>query len=114
MPSSRVGSGAECRGERLGDHGIAPIFRDPDVRLAVDFLDPWNDCVERVRPGVELFVRDPRGEEARALAGFGAIISLERFEVRTGVHVGLTDEAPDLEATVWFSSKWTLDRRSAP
>ena len=69
---------------------------------------------ERVRPGVELFVRDPRGADARALAGFGAIVSLERFEVRTGLHVGLTDEAPDLEASIWFSSKWTLDRRRSP
>ena len=69
---------------------------------------------ERVRPGVELFVRDPRGEEPRVLAGFGAIVSLERFEIRTGLHVGLTDEAPDLEASVWFSSKWTFDGPPAP
>jgi hypothetical protein len=69
---------------------------------------------ERVRPGVELFVKDAHGADARVQGGFGAIVSLERFEVRTGLHVGLTDEAPDLEASVWFSWKWTLDGRPAP
>ena len=69
---------------------------------------------ERVRPGVELFVRDAHGADARVQGGFGAIVSLERFEVRTGLHVGLTDEAPDLEASVWFSWKWTLDGARAP
>ena len=69
---------------------------------------------ERVRPGVELFVKDAHGADARVQGGFGAIVSLERFEVRTGLHVGLTDEAPDLEASVWFSWKWTLDGGRAP
>jgi hypothetical protein len=69
---------------------------------------------ERVRPGVELFVKDAQGADARVQGGFGAIVSLERFEVRTGLHVGLTDEAADLEASVWFSWKWTLDGGRAP
>jgi hypothetical protein len=63
---------------------------------------------ERVRPGVELFVRDAQGADPRVQGGFGAIVSLERVEIRTGLHIGLTDEAPDLEASVWFSWKWTL------
>jgi hypothetical protein len=69
---------------------------------------------ERVRPGIELFVRDAHGAEPRVQGGFGAIVSLERIEIRTGVHVGLTDEAPDLEASVWFSWKWTLKGAPAP
>ena len=69
---------------------------------------------ERVRPGVELFVRDANGADPRVQGGFGAIVSLERVEIRTGLHVGLTDEAPDLEASVWFSWKWTLNGRPAP
>jgi hypothetical protein len=69
---------------------------------------------ERVRPGVELFVRDANGADPRVQGGFGAIVSLERIEIRTGLHVGLTDEAPDLEASVWFSWKWTLDGRPGP
>jgi hypothetical protein len=41
-------------------------------------------------------------------AGVGLIASLDRVEIRTGLHVGLNDAAPDLEASVWLSWKWRV------
>lgn len=65
---------------------------------------------EQFRPGVELFVKDARSASARVQAGVGAIVPLERFEIRTGLHIGLNDAAPDVEASIWFSWKWRLAR----
>lgn len=62
---------------------------------------------EKLRPGVELFVKDARSAEARVQGGVGVIAALERFEVRSGLHVGLNGAAPDIEASVWFAWKWT-------
>jgi hypothetical protein len=65
---------------------------------------------DRLRPGVELFVKDERSTAARVQAGVGVIASFERIELRTGLHIGLNDAAPDVEASVWLSWKWRLDR----
>jgi hypothetical protein len=65
---------------------------------------------ERLRPGVELFAREAHGEPTRLQAGFGVIASFEKIELRTGVHVGLNDAAPDVEASVWLSWKWQVRR----
>jgi hypothetical protein len=64
----------------------------------------------RLRPGVELFVKDERSAGTRLQAGVGLIASLTRMEIRAGLHVGVNDAAPDLEASVWFAWKWQLDR----
>ena len=63
---------------------------------------------DRLRPGVELFVRDSNITDTRMQAGVGLIASLERVEIRTGLHFGLNDAAPDLEASVWLSWKWQV------
>lgn len=84
------------------------------------FYDPRGDQTERgwrasvlaefprgtLRPGVELFVRDSDLGGTEMQAGAGLIASLERMDIRTGLHVGLNDAAPDLEANVWLSWKW--------
>lgn len=84
------------------------------------FYDPRNDDTERgwrasvlaefprdtLRPGVELFIRDSDALETEVQAGAGLIVSLERMEIRTGLHVGLNDAAPDLGANFWLSWKW--------
>jgi hypothetical protein len=123
VSSEQSGSGIETQLLRTWQqeswqlHVNAGGFHDP---RGAETERGWRGSVlaefprERVRPGVELFVRDAHGADARVQGGFGAIVSLERFEVRTGLHVGLTDEAPDLEASLWFSWKWTLDGRRAP
>jgi hypothetical protein len=66
----------------------------------------------RLRPGVELFVRDSDATETRLQAGVGLIASLPRVEIRTGLHVGLNDAAPDLEASVWLSWKWRVPKEA--
>lgn len=60
---------------------------------------------DRLRPGVELFVRDSKTTDTRLQAGTGLSASLPRVEIRSGLHVGLNDAAPDLEASVWLSWK---------
>ena len=89
------------------------------------FYDPRGDEAERgwrasilaefprgnLRPGVELFVRESDVSETQMQAGAGLIASLERMEIRTGLHVGLNSAAPDLEANFWLSWKWA---RRAP
>jgi hypothetical protein len=68
---------------------------------------------DRLRPGVELFVRDSNVTETRIQAGAGLIASLNRVEIRTGLHVGLNDAAPDLEASIWLSWKWRVPNTAA-
>jgi len=63
----------------------------------------------RLRPGLELFVRDSNATDAQIQAGVGLIASLPRLEIRTGLHVGLSDAAPDLEGNLWLSWKWPKD-----
>jgi hypothetical protein len=90
-------------------HGNAGLFHDP---RSEGTERGWRASVlaefprDKLRPGVELFVRDSDVREAEIQAGVGLIASLERMEIRTGLHVGLTDAAPDLEARVWLSWKW--------
>jgi hypothetical protein len=69
---------------------------------------------DRLRPGIELFVRDSDTTDTRLQAGVGLIASLPRVEIRTGLHVGLNDAAPDLEASVWLSWKWRVPKEAAP
>lgn len=61
---------------------------------------------DRVKPGVELVVRDSDTTDKTAQIGVGVIASLPRVEIRTGLHVGLNEGAPDLEGSLWLSWKW--------
>jgi hypothetical protein len=63
---------------------------------------------DRLRPGVELFIRDSDTTDTRLQAGVGLIASLPRVEIRSGLHIGLNDAAPDLEASIWLSWKWRV------
>ena len=97
--------------ERASLHVNAGVFYDP---RAAATQRGWRASLlaefprDRLRPGVELFVRDSQSTETRIQAGVGLIASLERVEIRTGVHVGLNDAAPDLEASLWLSWKWRV------
>lgn len=90
-------------------HLNAGAFYDPRGQ---DTVRGWRGSVlaefprERWRPGVELFARRAHGAGTRSQLGFGAITQLERIEIRTGLHVGLSDAAPDLEGSVWLSWRW--------
>jgi hypothetical protein len=92
------------------------------------FYDPRGDTTERgwrasalaefprdrLRPGVELFVRDSDTSRTRMQAGLGLIASLKRVEIRTGLHFGLNDAAPDVEGSLWLSWKWRASKETVP
>jgi hypothetical protein len=94
-------------------HLNAGAFYDPRGDATVR---GWRGSVlaefprERWRPGIELFVRHAHGGGTRSQLGFGTIVQLERIEIRTGIHVGLSDAAPDVEGSVWLSWSWERGR----
>ena len=95
-------------------HGNAGLFYDPrDSETARG----WRASVlaefprGKLRPGVELFGREAHGARTEVQLGAGVIAELERLTVHAGVHVGLTDAAPDWEANAWLSWKWQLNEQ---
>lgn len=64
--------------------------------------------IGRWKPGVEIFARRLTGAELEMLAGTGLIVDVGRFDVRVGVHAGLTDASPDLTTNLWVASKFDL------
>jgi len=62
----------------------------------------------RWRPGLELFARQVNGSRVEPSAGVGVILALGPIDLRTGLHVGLTDAAADLRASFWIASKLSL------
>ena len=103
--------------QRSRVHVNAGAFYDP---RGTDTERGWRASAlaefprDNLRPGVELFVRDSDVSDTRVQAGVGLIASLTRMEIRTGLHVGLTDAAPDLEASVWLSWKWRVPKEKSP
>jgi hypothetical protein len=64
----------------------------------------------RARLGVEIFAKKARSEKARAQLGPGIILQMGSFDIRGGLHVGLTSETPDLAVSFWISRKWGVWR----
>jgi len=62
----------------------------------------------RVRPGLEIFAKQANGEEVDMRLGGGVIVGLGRFDVRSGLHLGLTDAAPDVVFNLWIATKLSL------
>jgi hypothetical protein len=62
----------------------------------------------RARPGLELFAARVNDEPVHVAAGAGAIVDLDVVDVRAGVHVGLTEAAPDLRASLWVARAFPL------
>jgi hypothetical protein len=86
-------------------------FHDARVSPAED---GWRASVlaefprEGYRPGVELFAKRIEDEPTDVRAGVGVIFDLATFDVRTGLHAGLTDEAPDISFILWITTKLPL------
>ena len=57
------------------------------------------------RPGLELFAKQKNGEAADVRLGVGVIKNVGQFEIRSAIHAGLTDQAPDVVFNIWFSVK---------
>lgn len=64
--------------------------------------------LDRFRPGVEVFAKQEVGEPVQVVLGPGAIVDFGAFDIRAGLHVGLTDEAPDLVPNLWITTKLPL------
>lgn len=64
--------------------------------------------VGRVRPGVELFARQTARRGVEVLAGPGVIMRFGSIDVRSGLHIGLTAPAPDLEASLWVTRAFAI------
>lgn len=62
----------------------------------------------RWKPGAELFARQLNGGEVETLAGAGLIVNIDRFDIRVGIHAGLTDAAADLTTNLWVATKFDL------
>jgi hypothetical protein len=68
----------------------------------------------RFRPGAEFFAKRVFGEPVQLLAGPGVIVTLGPIDVRTGVHFGLTEEAPDVTPSLWVTGALPFTRRPEP
>lgn len=62
----------------------------------------------RITMGAELFAKKVSSEPTKAQAGLGIIVDAGSFDVRAGVHVGLTRDAPDIAANLWVTWKWPV------
>lgn len=60
------------------------------------------------RLGVELFGKDSNRGRPDVRAGAGLIYDLGGFDLRTGVHVGLTPAAPDVGLNLWLTTSFPL------
>ena len=73
--------------------------------------DGWRESLlaefprEGYRPGIELFAKKVEDSSTDARAGVGIIYDIGSFDLRTALHVGLTDEAPDISFSLWISTK---------
>jgi hypothetical protein len=60
------------------------------------------------RPGFELFAKKTDGHDTDLRLGTGIIKSIGRFEIRSAIHIGVTNQAPDVVFNFWFSTKIPL------
>jgi hypothetical protein len=67
---------------------------------------PKRAC--RFRPGAELFAKQVAWEEVAVQAGLGIIVSVGPIDLRTAVHFGLTEAAPDFRTSLWIAGKLPL------
>ena len=96
-------------GARLRLHVNAGGFHDP---RGADTDNGWRASAltelmgyRSYRPGIELFAKQVSGDDADVRLGVGVIKNVAQFEIRSAVHAGLTDEAPDVVFSLWFSMK---------
>ena len=88
-------------------HINAGGFHDPRVSPSED---GWRASLlaefprEGYRPGVELFAKEVGSEPVDVRAGVGLLYDVGSYQLRTGLHVGLTKEAPDVSFNLWIAT----------
>ena len=119
LPVSHASSGVGIEAQLLATlrrgqgrlHLNAGGFHDP--RGGVD-ESGWRASalaeVERdgYRVGLELFGKDSDRGPTDVRAGAGVIYPVGRFDIRSGVHLGLTRGAPDVVVSLWVATKFPL------
>ena len=94
--------------QSLQVHANAGGFHDPRES---EIESGWRASVltelaySSFRPGIEVFVKKKSGKHEDVRLGAGVIKNVGQFEIRSAVHVGLTDAAPDVVFNIWFSVK---------
>jgi len=89
-------------------HANAGGFHDGRVSPA---KEGWRASVlaefprEKYRLGVELFAKDTENESTDVRIGVGMIYNLGTIDIRSSLHAGLTDKAPDISFNLWISTK---------
>ena len=84
-------------------------FHDPRGAATVD---GWRASLlaerrlDGFRHGIEVFARQKRGLPTDARLGYGFVKSFGSFDVRSGVHWGLTRQAPDVVFNLWVSREF--------
>ena len=62
----------------------------------------------RYRPGLEVFARKIGAAPVEVLIGTGVIIAVGRTDFRFGLHVALTESAPDVVVDLWASKVFVV------
>jgi hypothetical protein len=57
------------------------------------------------RPGIEVFAKQVEAQPVHVLVGPGVIFDVGPFDVRVGVHVGLTRDAANVTPSLWVTNK---------
>lgn len=110
--SDQSGTGAEV--SLLATRRVDPFRMHVN---AAAFYDPRGSSTERgwkvgiigerekgrCRAGMEIFVSRIRGERLQAQVGPGVIVKAGRVDIRSGVHLGLTQESPDVTVSLWVT-----------
>ena len=65
-------------------------------------------CMDGCKPGIELFGKQVSGEDVQLSAGAGVIIPVGCLQLRIGARAGITDSAPDFDASLWVAGKIPL------
>jgi hypothetical protein len=100
---------ATLQGERAVLHVNAGGFHDARSSPSES---GWRGSVlvevplDGFRPGVEAFAKQKEGESVDVRIGSGVIVALGRFDLRAGLHAGVTREAPDLTFSLWIATKF--------
>lgn len=90
-------------------HFNAGGFHDPRGPVTVD---GWRSglLVEKrgvnSRDGVELFARQKRNQKIDLRLGYGLIRNFNLLQIRSGIHIGLSDHAPDIGFNFWLSREF--------
>ena len=62
------------------------------------------------RPGIELFAKQKDGEDVDIRLGAGLIKDIGIMQLRSAIHIGVTNEAPDIIFNFWIARKFPFRR----